>query len=836
MKILKIKIDGFGRWINADMNVHSPLQVFYGPNEAGKSTLVEFIKSVLFGVQNAQGKNKFKQYTPKHTDAYGGSLLVEAKGHRYWIHRSGKRRGGKVEITHEDGRNTRMTLEQLLGPLNRDLVENIFVFDQSELARIDDLSADQLRQDLQQVGAVGSARWQDLKADLQKRAEQLYKKRGKKPALNQQLKKVASLQEQVAAAQGKNDEYHDVVHRLARTVKDQQSVDHQLKDLRHHRDQLADEQRLWPVYQQWRQAQAKQDELEQLSNQDLTVAQQLEAAIPEKKRQFKQANQDLQTTDQQIGELRTQNLLTYQQKWQGVNDPTTKIRRLQAAQMSHDQDRAKAEQARQQLSAIQRRLKRDDLPQPLNTEQREQLVKMQQPLVQQPVHRQSSPAIWIMGAIGILALLAGLGMRAGWLDIVGLLLVAIAGFLYARQRQQLNESRRHAENNERQRQHDLAAFGKEHGLSDFAQDQWLAIQADLAEATRAKVAVNQYDDEDARLNNERQKWASAFPMINATQPAEFWERLLNYLSTSASQLKQLIELNQRRTKQQTTVQDLNKQLAGQQERLDAIYQQVGAHDAAGFQQYLQQRTARQADAATQSATESQISPQMRQRLARYHNSQELADQLAQATVKVSELQNRQTELAKQEEQLNVKKDSLVKDGSTTELEQQLANARAEARQLSRQWLTMMMTSQWIDRSLRLASADRYPQIIDKAEEYFAILTANRYQTIRFTDKTIDVAGPAGRQFEVGELSTGTAEQLYVSLRLGFVSVMSDTVNFPLIIDDGFINFDNDRKSRVMDLLSQVAKTNQVIYFTADSRILADNQLTVETLAGGEQDD
>lgn len=836
MKILQIKIDGFGRWINADLNVNPPLQVFYGPNEAGKSTLVEFIKSVLFGVQNALGKNKFKQYTPKQTDAYGGSLLVEVDGQRYWIHRSGKQHGGKVEITHEDGRNTRTSLEQLLGPLNRDLVENIFVFNQSELARIDDLTADQLRQDLQQVGAVGSVHWQDLKTALDKQTTELYKKRGRKPVLNQQLKKVATLEEQVAAAQGKNDEYRDVIHQLAATAEEQHRVDRQLATARQQRAILADEQRLWPVYQQWQTAQAKQQDLKQLSDQDLTDAQQLATAIPEKQRQVDQAKQDLQGTDQRISELKTQELVDYQQQWQGVNDPTSKIRQLQVEQLSHDQKQAAATQAREQLSDIQRRLKQDNLPQPLTTGQREQLAQLQQPVAQRPVQRQFNPAALVSGAIGIIVLLAGLAMKAGWLDLIGLLLIVVAGVLFARKQQQLTADRRRTDDQERQRQHDLVVFGEQHGLSNFAQDQWLAIQADLATAGNAMGIVNQYNEEDDRLNQQRQEWGRRFPLINATQPADFWQRLLDYLSTSQQKLQQLSELNQRRARQMAAVQTLQGQLANQQASLTAIYQHVGATDAASFQQYLQRRTAVQTEAATKSATESQISPDMRQRLAKYHDSQELADQLAQVTVSVSELQQQQTDLAKREEQLRIQKQNLVKDGSTTELEQRLANAREGARQINRQWLTLMLASQWIDRALRLASADRYPQIIEKAEEYFAILTADRYQTISFTDKTIHVAGPAGRQFEVGELSTGTAEQLYVALRLGFVSVMSDTVNFPLIIDDGFVNFDNDRKSRVMDLLRQVAKTNQVIYFTADNRILTNGQLPVEQLGGAQSND
>ena len=51
MKITDIKIDGFGVWHDLAIRGLSPeLTVFYGPNEAGKSTLMQFIRSVLYGV------------------------------------------------------------------------------------------------------------------------------------------------------------------------------------------------------------------------------------------------------------------------------------------------------------------------------------------------------------------------------------------------------------------------------------------------------------------------------------------------------------------------------------------------------------------------------------------------------------------------------------------------------------------------------------------------------------------------------------------------------------------------------------------------------------------
>ena len=50
MKITDLQIDGFGVW--SDLNLEhltDSMTVFYGPNEAGKTTLMQFIRCVLYG-------------------------------------------------------------------------------------------------------------------------------------------------------------------------------------------------------------------------------------------------------------------------------------------------------------------------------------------------------------------------------------------------------------------------------------------------------------------------------------------------------------------------------------------------------------------------------------------------------------------------------------------------------------------------------------------------------------------------------------------------------------------------------------------------------------------
>jgi uncharacterized protein YhaN len=55
MKITDIRIERFGAW----RNLHLPLRpsgitVLYGPNEAGKTTLLRFIRGVLFGFRDTE--------------------------------------------------------------------------------------------------------------------------------------------------------------------------------------------------------------------------------------------------------------------------------------------------------------------------------------------------------------------------------------------------------------------------------------------------------------------------------------------------------------------------------------------------------------------------------------------------------------------------------------------------------------------------------------------------------------------------------------------------------------------------------------------------------------
>ena len=67
MKINKIKINSYGKLKNKEINLENNLNIIYGKNESGKSTLLKFILNIFYGAsKNKKGKDisDFEKYKP----------------------------------------------------------------------------------------------------------------------------------------------------------------------------------------------------------------------------------------------------------------------------------------------------------------------------------------------------------------------------------------------------------------------------------------------------------------------------------------------------------------------------------------------------------------------------------------------------------------------------------------------------------------------------------------------------------------------------------------------------------------------------------------------------
>ena len=100
MILEKLYIDGFGKFSDYSLNFSPFIQILYGENEAGKSTIHAFIQAMLYGIpKGASKKEIFFQYRPfSKALGFGGSLTFSHQGKSYCVQRDFLQ-GGEAHIT-----------------------------------------------------------------------------------------------------------------------------------------------------------------------------------------------------------------------------------------------------------------------------------------------------------------------------------------------------------------------------------------------------------------------------------------------------------------------------------------------------------------------------------------------------------------------------------------------------------------------------------------------------------------------------------------------------------------------------------------------------------------
>lgn len=147
MRIKDIQIDGFGVW--SGLLVHSmpdSMTVFYGPNEAGKTTLMHFLRTMFYGFTEHR---RMRYLPPVYGGKPGGAIRVTGPGGGYEISRRAQldqgATGGHLTVTGSDGlAQGQHRLAMLLGQVDESIFTNVFAIglrELQELSTLDDTAA-----------------------------------------------------------------------------------------------------------------------------------------------------------------------------------------------------------------------------------------------------------------------------------------------------------------------------------------------------------------------------------------------------------------------------------------------------------------------------------------------------------------------------------------------------------------------------------------------------------------------------------------------------------------------------------------------------------------------
>jgi uncharacterized protein YhaN len=142
MKVKDLHIDGFGVW--SDLTVDAlpdGMTLFYGPNEAGKTTVMQFLRSMFYG------------FTPQRRDKYlppvfdgvpGGSIRLLGPGGGYQLRRhtsmTDQSCSGRLTIEGPDGQTQgQHRLTSLMGQIDEAIFTNVFAIGMRELQELGSL-------------------------------------------------------------------------------------------------------------------------------------------------------------------------------------------------------------------------------------------------------------------------------------------------------------------------------------------------------------------------------------------------------------------------------------------------------------------------------------------------------------------------------------------------------------------------------------------------------------------------------------------------------------------------------------------------------------------------
>ena len=219
MKLNELRVEGFGHFRDHVVGpLNSNVTVLHGPNEAGKSTLLAFIRTILFGFPS-RGRDDY--YPPLAGGRHGGRItLVDDDGESYTLERFAGPRGGRPVLRTESGAPA--GLERLIGYATLNLFSNVFAFSLDEIQSEGLMSDSEVSGRLYSVG-MGASGLPEFSKSLGERRDSLFRPRGSAQKIPRLLSDLSNVDERLRVIQGNADEYRRLTGR-------QEVIQHELRE------------------------------------------------------------------------------------------------------------------------------------------------------------------------------------------------------------------------------------------------------------------------------------------------------------------------------------------------------------------------------------------------------------------------------------------------------------------------------------------------------------------------------------------------------------------------------------------------------------------------------
>jgi uncharacterized protein YhaN len=848
-------------------NLGGGITVLHGPNEAGKSTLLHFIRGVLFGYPGK--KYEGKGFVPKIRDgAHGGRLFIEADNGRWTLERMVGQNRHPSLFRPDDTRAEITELEGLLHHADKTLFKSVFTFELDDLVSLGGEDAEKVRDRLFSAGISGAGKSaSELFSELGGEKEELYKKSGRKTPLNLLFIELEALEKTKKELVAKTREYPLGKARMEELSEKVVLLEHEREEVFNEGTRLGALLKLCPPLREQEKLKAKIDGLNAPDSFPVKGTTRLEVLL-EKRRSATLEVEKLERSKnnfaQELDGLKIdQALLKAAESCERLKKslPLQRDRMERFLKTERDAEIARADFSLtleemgkhwtpDRVSAIdlgpERLAEVKRLAEELNDAARElelatraqgadaaKTVNAQTPL-------QPAIALVLTVAFAIGGFFAPEGLA---LPLFASAALSAAFALLWKFKASPAPKKSPLDTKAGGAQED---FGRADSAWREALVHWGLTEGDTASpetviqlftglkaARKEQVALERKDKEVQALGNEIHTWEEdarevlcATPSLEKETLAVAVERYVLSAEAEAGKKVRYDRLNRELATTADTHAEHRDILTVTEKELSSLFEAASVPDAESYRQkaeLFEQRRELEGKLENATAQISDMSAEGSETLlaeARTGLMDKWESDHNIATQRYKALGEKIIDTTRMLGGLENELGELENSSQLAECEARIEGVREEANALAKRWRIAALTQALVRTTLDEYTSANQPEALASASQLFSTLTDGRYQRVVHLPKEgtkaeqLVVVKPDGAHLNAEQLSRGTREGLYICLRLALADQYGKRRGrLPLIMDDVLVNLDPVRAEATLTALARFAKDNQVLFFT-----------------------
>jgi len=250
MQLREIHIDSFG--ILRDRHakgLSSGINVIHGPNEFGKTTLLNFIRRILFGFPDRRFKGN--PYRVHGGAAHFGRLVCQlADGKTVIISRREGIDGGPLKILMD---NTELSdqkeLNRILDGVGGAFYQNVYAIDLDVLGKKESLEEDEVKSHIYGAGlGLGNISLKDIRDEFTGRAEEFFKPAGRNQKIPELHREILTLEQEIRQIKTDLSKYDALVNQRDKLTDTVVLLNSQIRTLEKEQRKLENQRNLFPEF------------------------------------------------------------------------------------------------------------------------------------------------------------------------------------------------------------------------------------------------------------------------------------------------------------------------------------------------------------------------------------------------------------------------------------------------------------------------------------------------------------------------------------------------------------------------------------------------------------